>query len=57
MYVRSLQCYGDAVQKNEKEDNMIKHLVTNDPLTPQPQPEEKHRKKETASEAELQSFT
>lgn len=45
LYVRSLQCNGDAVQEDEKEDDMIKHLVTYDPLTPQPEPKERETKR------------
>lgn len=44
LYVRSLQRNGDAVQEDEEEDDMIKHLVTYDPLTPQPEPKQRKRK-------------
>lgn len=44
LYVRSLQCNGDAVQEDEEEDDMIKHLVTYNPLTPQPEPKQRKRK-------------
>lgn len=47
LYVRSLQGNGDTVKEDEEEDNVIKHLVTYDPLTPQPEPKE--RKRESAS--------
>lgn len=41
LYVRSLQSNGDAIKEDEEEDDMIKHLVTYYPLTPQPEPEER----------------
>lgn len=47
--VRSLQRYSDAVQKNEKQDDVIEHLVTYDLLTPQPEPKERHNKDKTIS--------
>lgn len=39
LYVRSLQRNGDTVQEDEEEDDVIKHLVSYDPLTPQPESE------------------
>lgn len=41
LYVRSFQCNGDTIEEDEEEDDVIKHLVTNDPLTPQPEPGER----------------
>lgn len=55
--VRSLQCDGDAVQKYEEQDDVIKHLVTDDPQTPQPEPGSKHSKGERASAATPQVST
>lgn len=46
MDVGSLQCYGDAVEKNEEQDDVIEHLVTYDLLTPQPEPKETHNTKD-----------
>lgn len=56
LYVRSLQCNGYTVKEDEEEDDMIEHLVTYDPLTPQPQPEERESVlSETRAAHELRS--
>lgn len=41
--VWSLQGNGYTVKEDEKEDDVVEHLVTDDPLTPQPEPEERKR--------------
>lgn len=44
LYVRSLQSNGYTVQEDKQKDDMVKHLMAYDPLTPQPEPEEKRQK-------------
>lgn len=43
LYVRSLQSDGYTVQEDKQEDDVIKHLMTYDPLAPQPEPEKKRQ--------------
>lgn len=50
LYVRSLQSNCYTVKEDEQQDDMIKHLMTYDPLTPQPEPKEKREDRRESTE-------